>query len=134
MQACVASIFELPLEKVPNFMMGGSNHYAIHLKKWCDRLGVVALDISFQYNDDKKLIKDCYVVAVGKSPGTNDGVDDPEYKECYKNAQHAVVWLNGKMVHDPHPSGRGLAGDPDRFTVFIIKDPSKILNLEDIKL
>ena len=37
---------------------------------------------------------------------------------------HAVIWKNG-LVYDPHPSGVGLAEDPDTFTVFVPIDPNQ---------
>lgn len=122
-QACVASMFELPLKEVPNFMMGGTDHFLTHLRKWCDGLGIVALDVSFEYySEAEDFLKDCYVIAIGKSPRITP--------EVTKKILHAVVWFNGKIVHNPyphpHPSGKDLDGDPDFFTVFILKDPSKL--------
>uniref|UniRef100_A0A6M3L7U6 Uncharacterized protein n=1 Tax=viral metagenome TaxID=1070528 RepID=A0A6M3L7U6_9ZZZZ len=116
MQACVASIFELPLEKVPNFMMGGTDHYGTHLQKWCDQFGIVALDISFKDESAESLIRDCYVIAVGKSPRIDDKNEDyPEnYKKKYKDAKHGVVWYNGKMVK--------------WFTIHTLKEKASLVN------
>jgi hypothetical protein len=33
--------------------------------------------------------------------------------------RHAVIYLDGKMIHDPHPSGDGIVGDPD-YSISII--------------
>jgi len=130
-QACVASIFELPLDQVPNFMMGGPDHFRAHLNWWCYKIGIVALDICFGDADAEALIFDSWVIAVGKTPRLEewDGLD-PEYREKYKDARHAVVWHNGKIAHDPYPNGKGLIGKPELFTVFIIKDPSKLLKFK----
>lgn len=111
-RACVASIFELPIGSVPNFMMDGKEKFSHHLESWCNRLGLKAIDIT---TDDLSVINECYVIAGGASPRN-------------KNFNHAVVWLNGKIIHDPHPSNDGINGDPKMFTVFIIKDASKYLN------
>ena len=113
MQACVASIFELPLEAVPNFMMGGNDHFDTHLKKWCDSIGVVAIDIAFNDQDAKANIFDCYTTA--------------HVKDGPKDLWHAVVWFNDKLVHDPYPGGITFDSEPTLFTVFIIKNPSKYI-------
>jgi len=130
-RACIASIFELPIDAVPNFMMGGSDHYRTHLNRWCDQLGIVAVDIGFHDSKLKYLINDCYVIAAIKSQRDHTWEDmDPEYKEKYKDAMHAVVWYNGKVAHDPYPGGKPPDEEPELFTVFIIKNPAKTLNLD----
>lgn len=108
MQACVASIFEMALDKVPNFMENGLHQFYDKLEKWCNSYGLLALDIIVTA---PLLLKDTYVVAVGQSPRSKD-------------KKHGVVWYNG-IVHDPHPDRIGLIGDPERYTVFIIKDPTQ---------
>lgn len=117
MRACVASIFEWPIENVPNFMEDGPSYYGRKLKKWCDSIGITALEIRFDDKETERLIKDCYVVAIGKSPRSTE---ENEF-------QHGIVWHNGKMVHDPHPSGNGISGKPNQYTIFIIKNPAKLI-------
>jgi len=118
MRACVASVFEIPIEKVPNFMEDGFDNYNSKLQRWCDKMGMRSLDLAFESQD---IAKDClenmYVIAVGRSPrGTND-------KE-----RHGVVWKDGKIVHDPHPDKNGLDGMPTAFTVFIPINPASIIS------
>lgn len=113
MRACVASIFELSLEEVPNFNDPDSSYYAKNLEKWGSERGITAVNITLT-NDDLDVIKNCWVIAVGKSPRDKNEED-----------RHAVVWYNGKVVHDPHPRGIGIKGKPEVYTIFILKDPIK---------
>jgi hypothetical protein len=110
MAACVASIFEVRLEQIPNFMENGAKDFNEKLDTWADAIGLRTIDMRLETSED--ILRDCYVIAVGPSPR------DPE------NHNHSIVWYNGKMVHDPHPSRDGIVGEPEVFTVFIVKDLS----------
>ena len=111
-QACVASIFEFPIEQMPNFWEQTQNvteFWKLNDKWTTDNLGCRC--VSFQLNGkNKHLIDDVLCVACAKSP--RGDID------------HAVVWKN-KIIHDPHPSNEGLSEEPDTFTLFIPLDPNK---------
>lgn len=114
MRACIASIFELPLEEVPNFMRDGPDDFAEHLNEWCDKMGLRAVDIRLDDpSQERETLKGCYVIAVGKSPRAT--------KDWHR---HAVVWLNGQMIHDPHPTQKVgfMDGQPEMFSIFIMKN------------
>lgn len=113
-RACIASIFELPIDSIPNFMQDGLDSFNSNLREWCDSKGIKAIDITIE---DQSVISGCYVLAIGLSPRAKNG------------ERHAVVWLDNKMVHDPHLSNNGLNGEPESYTIFIVKDPSKLLIL-----
>ncbi len=115
MRACIASIFELPIDAVPNFQEDVPDHFDEKLIKWCDKFGLFPLDVICKNIDDYTfMLKDCYVVACGESPRSID----------HEKHNHAVVWLNGKMVHDPHPDQAGIVGLPKSVTIFIVKNPA----------
>ena len=114
MRACVASIFELPIEEVPNFNEPDQSHFERKLDAWGTSVGLTVVDISVENDDTKVLLKDCWLIACGRSP-----------RGKTKNNRHAVVWRNGRMVHDPHPDQRGIRGNPETYTIFIVTDPSK---------
>lgn len=109
MRACVASIFELSIEEVPNFNEPDSSHFEENLEEWCNTQEIKAISITC---DDENLLKDCWVIAIGQSPRSKN----KEYK-------HAIVWYNKKMVHDPYPNGIGIIGKPEAYNIFIIKNP-----------
>ena len=111
-QACVASIFEVALNIIPNFQQGDPPDFYKTLCDWASLCNLIALEISIKYLDDPSDFKDCYIIATGPSPR------NPE------KYLHAVIYLNGKMVHDPHPSNDGIIGQLSYVTVFVIKDYS----------
>jgi len=127
MQACVASIFELPLDQVPNFNREGPDHYNTFISDWASEFNMIALDIALT-DDTLTLFKDTHMIAIGDSPRSPNYVHStsgPEEFQIHHNHQkHACIYLNNEIVHDPHPDGTGIYLPQDFFTVFIIKDPS----------
>ena len=112
-RACVASILELQIEYVPNFMSDGPNCFDQNLREWGDRNGFRAIDIQIEGTNDIKnidlVLRDCYVIATGESPRN-------------KKYFHSVVWFNGELLHDPHPDRTGISGTPRMFTVLVLKE------------
>ncbi len=111
-RACVASIFEFPIEDMPNFWENTQdcsefwdlNNEWLSVNKGCRC-------ISFVFNDDERhFIDGLLCVAQGKTKRGNE--------------DHAVVWQD-QMIHDPHPTKAGLSERPDTFTLFIPIDPGK---------
>ena len=108
MQACIASIFEVSLDSIPNFMRDGEKNYSYNLYEWCEEFGIICFNISTG-GDSVKIFKDMYVVVAGKSPRD-------------ESQQHAVIYYNGNMVHDPHADKTGIIGEPLFIMVFAIKN------------
>jgi len=44
----------------------------------------------------------------------------------FPDLDHAVVYYNGKEVHDPGKN-TGIVGNPEYFIIFALKDPAKII-------
>lgn len=96
--ACVASIMDLPLAEVPPFTQMGTNWFASFHK--------FAHEHGFElYGTGREATHgpiaeyegvDGYVIVNGTSPR-------PWVKDG-----HAVIYKNGKLVHDPHPSNDGI--------------------------
>ena len=85
LRACIASIFELPIEEVPNFADYGTS-YLVSLKKFLKKYGLEALTIwQIRENDWKP---DGYHLIYGYSK---------------RGVKHAVVGYKGKIVFDPYP-------------------------------
>lgn len=120
-QACLASVFELSLEEVPDFAEGPDfctdEMWNQRWDKWNDQnnLNVVLVDILVD-GTMEAITSDAIVIATGQSP-RNQG-------------KHSVVWKNGVVIHDPYPVGHGasgasgLIGPPTCFTIIVPKDPS----------
>ena len=113
--ACLASIFELTIEEVPNFFeVAGHEDSAWWgaVRDWLRPrgLGVIWL----QLNDPAHLAEfEGWMIVSGKS--------------CL-GIYHATVWNGGKMVHDPHPSQCGLIA-PEGVDMLYPLDPAKCLIL-----
>ena len=100
-RACVASILELPISDVPHFaqLTEGSSSAAFWnmAYDWLESRGYEYVYRTRAGRDS--LDKTDYQIMTGPSPRGN-------------GTYHAVIGKGGIIVHDPHPSRAGLAGDP----------------------
>lgn len=113
MQACVASIFEVGLNKIPNFMRRGPASFEEYLSDWCTINNLIYHDFTCA-DELLDIFKGCYLIATGTSPRCPKGKNN-----------HAVVWFNEEIVHDPHPRDkRGIIGTPKIYGGFMLKDAS----------
>lgn len=100
--ACVASIFEIPIDQVPAWEEMG--------EEWSDSFLQFIEESGYEYEGSYVVNGgtwgdmlqwsagvDGYFIVGGKSP------------RSYVQRGHAVIYRNGEMVHDPHPSGDGLS-------------------------
>lgn len=111
-RACVASIFEFPIEDVPNFWKQTqdiSEFWKLNNKWVKENCGLKTITIQVS-SKDLHVVEGVLCIACAKSPRGN--------------VDHAVVWRD-KIIHDPHPSRLGLAEEPDTFTIFLPTDPYK---------
>lgn len=94
LQAAVASIYELPIDAVPHF---------VQFEKWGKALDLYVAGRGFGLTklSAPEVPMGVPVLAFGTSPRGEWG--------------HSVVWLDGAIAHDPHPSRAGLAGEPYEF-------------------
>lgn len=89
--ACVATIFELPIEAVPHFMDRGDAWYPAFRAWAMENLGHEP--VCFPCREDSLRTLDAPCIVSGPA---SRGFD------------HATVWQRGQLVHDPHPSRAGL--------------------------
>lgn len=94
LSACVASVLEIPLAEVPNFN-DDPEDWAEALLAWCD-----ARQIDVDFSTEFPAPTGRHVILGGTSPRRHGRVG------------HAVVALDGVVVHDPHPSRAGIVGEP----------------------
>jgi len=109
LDACIASVLELPLEQVPHFNGEGAD-WVLALDQFVRRFGCSPVVIEQQALRYICWLSDVYSIASGRSE---------------RGDMHSVVWLGNKMVHDPHPDRTGLMGDPLSFTLFVMLDPAR---------
>lgn len=94
--ACLASILELPIEAVPNFMAEHRSDWFGALNRWLAGTGLRCVYVKAAHLDDAKIApfaSDVPLIVGGKSP---------------RGLSHAVIWHDGEIVHDPHPEGGGI--------------------------
>ncbi len=98
MRACVASVFELPIEEVPEFEDMSTREYNHEYIKFFGKkgYGLYSLYVEAGGKHPEMLKDECeYYFMVGPSPRGFD-------------ADHQCVGYKGKLVHDPHPDKTGL--------------------------
>lgn len=110
--ACIASILELPLADVPNFCVD-RKHWLQHCNDWLAKRGLAYIEFKLTGGEVPIWMTDVgHHVISGPSPRGD--------------FHHCVVGLDGKMVHDPHPSGAGLKTFDSKyiyFGVFVSRKP-----------
>ncbi len=108
-QAVIASIFEMNIDEVPNFMEGvnqeNAHVFVNRLNEWLRPMGLYYLEVTGH------LAGPCICELSGKSPRGD--------------FNHAVVGRGSKVIHDPHPSDDGLEDERKTTGLFVALDPSK---------
>lgn len=115
--ACLASILEYPIEKIPHFaeiICDNRETFHCDIELWYAEINKFLEQFSLQYFSvwaDDYAIKHTkgFHIIEGQSP----------------RGAHAVVGKDGKMVFDPHPKNEGLV-KVENFGLFICNDPSRI--------
>lgn len=104
LQAALASILELPLKEVPNFVTIPGPSWWDELQAWLGRRGLTLVCVPPDADWRGWLVQyGGYHLIGGKSP---------------RGLLHSVVGYKGAMVHDPPPDGTGLETVED-FWIFM---------------
>lgn len=116
LMACVASIMEVPLEQFPDLYEAEEAG-----KEWWEVMREAVREHRWEitwirdpFSKTYRLAPVGYAVAGGPSPRATPSLEDDA-----QHPGHAVVCLDGEMVHDPHPDGDGLAGPVDSWYLLI---------------
>lgn len=95
MSACIASLLELPIEAVPDFLMEPGDtsifDWSARLDQFLEPHGLYALH--FSTRDPRAVFPGCLHVITGISP---------------RGRPHACVGQGRRVVWDPHPDQSGL--------------------------
>lgn len=94
MAACLASLLEIPLWMVPPFedMFARTDH-TTRRDNWLTRFFGIELEYTTIKMIEEGVVLPEFYIAVGPSA---------------RGVHHAVIYSNGKMVHDPHYSQEGI--------------------------
>lgn len=88
--ACYASLLDMPLWMVPPFdQMFGRGDWASRRDEWLERLG---FELVWTPGHAVHELPELYI-ASGRSA---------------RGVLHAVIYRNGELAHDPHPSDAGI--------------------------
>ena len=82
LQAAVASILGLSLHEVPNFMEAEEGFWPAY-HRFLEKHGYIV------FEPRGNVEPECFYIAHGESP---------------RGIMHSVVYFDGKLAHDPHPS------------------------------
>jgi len=104
--ACVASLFELPVEEVPHFVAIGGNEFWNVMLEWMRPRGFYAISVPYSPHFYTPVI----TIVSGRGP---------------RGFDHSVLWQNGQMIHDPHPSRAGLL-EPVYEEYVVALDPARL--------
>lgn len=105
-ETCLISLLNLPESELPDFH--NTTDWQIDFLKWLKQHGYYSDGVSTDFNELQTYSGiDGYVIVCGKSPR----------QEVVSG--HSVLYLNGKFIHDPHPSGLGLL--EEQFWLYIDK-------------
>ena len=102
LQACIASVLELELDDVPNFMERRGDLWQEAVKDFLARFDLDFIDIAVQ---SEVYVPSGFHLIAGESQ---------------RGLFHSVVGLNGRLVHDPHPSRAGLQTE-EFWTLFVAR-------------
>lgn len=97
MRACIASVLELQREDVPHFGAMEGVTWLKEYVRWLNKHGF-SVYTQFGDHDTHPVMQDDenpYYFAIGRTPR-------------HPEITHMVVCRNGAVVHDPHPSRKGL--------------------------
>lgn len=126
--ACVASILEIDIEATPEYLdEKGMPLYPGWLAVWNEFLRPLGLGLVWTRRCETAGCLACapppgYAVMAAKAPTD----EDPDNT-------HAVVCLDGTVVHDPLDNVRAHEGgyEPDHYYVFTALDPSAVFRMKD---
>lgn len=117
MRAVVATMLELPAEAVPHFLADGNlDSFEFHR-----RVNAFLRPRNLAYLPVADLTD--FLEEWGIKGLHHDASGDTE-----RGTYHACAAIDGKVVHDPHPSRAGLL-KVNEFGVFLVLDPSKPIGL-----
>jgi hypothetical protein len=108
MRACIASLLEVPIDQVPHFFEGGceSAVFDQRVADYLGRHGLIELSMPAEVARRTHYTRECYHLMYGYSA---------------RGTFHAVVALNGMVVHDPHPSKVGIIDDERVQFAFLVR-------------
>lgn len=107
--ACLASLFHFPLHSIPVYP---DKDWFLSYQRWLRPRGLMVMVFHENPFSLPEYSEFGVCVASGMGP---------------RGYRHAVLWQDGKLLHDPHPSNAGLVS-VDEYDVFVITNPDRYWN------
>jgi len=109
--ACIASIFEIPIEDVP--ALPDNDTWIEVLNQWLSQFGLYSFSVTFAIPEQREVLRG-YTLGGIKSKN-------------FAGKNHCVVCYDGKIVWDPLYGEQDGTEYPDTWEVFITKDPKVMM-------
>jgi hypothetical protein len=121
MAAAIASVLELPLEDVPNFV--AFPDWWGQLERFLGERGLGAVDLPYGGSKDVALTMAHrqVVLLAGRSP--RGDYQHVIVAEALWRTEPGGWWF--EFLHDPHPDGAMLRGEPEYLLLFTVRDPAR---------
>lgn len=124
-QACLASIFDLPLEDAFDIIHYDTPEWWDLFNEWLGRFGLACVYVTMLDGPDGKKHRPW-----SESQGYHIGrVDSPRHTD---GTMHAVVMKGDEVVHDPFPQAKG-EGSVGGIYLFVALDAGKMSLVESEK-
>lgn len=94
--ACVATLLEIPLSTVPNFMRQPNWYNAF--SRWLWERGYAIVSVNSFHREP--------VIAIGQSP---------------RGRAHAVIYQYGRLIFDPHPDNTGIRAVDNAYLLYRVR-------------
>jgi len=105
--ACLASITGVSVDAVPNFC-AFDGAWMDRANAWLVERGLMLVTFEGDpFREMREYRQHAIMIASGPGP---------------RGHRHCVLWRDGALFHDPHPSDDGLVGDPEEFEIVCLLD------------
>jgi len=111
--ACLASLFELPLDEVPNFWItggAGDDEWWGAVRDWLKPRGFGIMTLKLSSETHLELFEGLLIVSGQSRPGR----------------YHATIWKDGVLVHDPSSHKPGITAE--NVDMLYPLDPASLVN------
>jgi len=124
--SCIASILEVPLDEVPNFVdetghdPEGPDWYR-RTYNWLTARGFTMMNINYPIPPESQaILPDGYVVFTGPSPRNKEKLHSVvgRVETSYSKEGHRY---DLRFTHDPHPDDSFFAGEPPKEITFLFR-------------
>lgn len=123
LQACLASLLELPLDDVPNFCspdLGPVEKWSLRMQSWLAEVHGLGWIPVLPSDQGEATYPEGTVIGYPRGLSIKTG------KSPRGDFQHSCVARDGEIVHDPYPGGGGVL-PPCSYDILYLLDPARVM-------